>query len=72
MAEPPASPPPHSDDTGMGRRRESPPSTPRWVKLFGFIAIVLVVLLVVLHLTGHSPGGHGSHTSSAEHGSQQP
>jgi len=26
---------------------------PRWVKVFGIIAIVLVLLLVVLHLSGH-------------------
>ena len=32
---------------------------PRWVKLFGVIAIVLVLLFVVLHLTGHGFGHHG-------------
>ena len=26
--------------------------TPRWVKVFGIIAIVLVLLFVILHLTG--------------------
>jgi hypothetical protein len=36
------------DDTG----------TPRWVKVFGLIAIALVLLFVVLMLTGHSPGRH--------------
>ena len=35
---------------------ESPPGTPRWVKLFVIIAIVLVVLVVILHLTGYSFG----------------
>ena len=38
---------------------ESPTSTPRWVKLFGIVAIVVVLLFVALHLTGNSPGGHG-------------
>jgi hypothetical protein len=33
--------------------------TPRWVKIFGIIAIVLVVLFVILHLAG---GGFGGHT----------
>lgn len=33
--------------------------TPRWVKVFGVIAIVLVVLFVILHLAG---GGFGHHT----------
>ena len=33
--------------------------TPRWVKVCGIIAILLVLLFVVLHLTGLSPAGHG-------------
>jgi hypothetical protein len=33
-------------------------STPRWVKVFGIIAVVLVLLFVILHLTGGGPGGH--------------
>jgi len=36
--------------------------TPRWVKLFGIIVIALVLLFVILHLTGNSLGGPGSHT----------
>ena len=33
--------------------------TPRWVKVFGLIALVLVVLFVVLLLTGrHGPSRH--------------
>jgi hypothetical protein len=50
--------------------RESPPSTPRWVKIFGIIALVLILLFVILHLTGNSPGGHGGHTAPIE--TQQP
>jgi hypothetical protein len=52
--------------------RGSPPSTPRWVKLFGIIVIVLVLLFVILHLTGNSLGGPGGHTPSIEHSVQQP
>ena len=37
-----------TDDTGM----------PRWVKVFGLVALVLVLLFVILMLTGHSPGRH--------------
>lgn len=60
------------------------PGTPRWVKVFGLIALVLVLLFVVSHLTGggrHGPGRHlpsgdaGGHTppsSGTEHGVQQP
>ncbi len=30
----------------------SPPSTPRWVKVFVIIFIVLVLLVVIVHLAG--------------------
>jgi hypothetical protein len=52
--------------------RESTISTPRWVKLFAIITIVLLLLFGILHLTGNSLGGPGSHTSSIEHRVQQP
>jgi hypothetical protein len=29
--------------------------TPRWVKIFGLVALVLVIVVVVLHLTGLHP-----------------
>ncbi len=49
-----------TDDTGDGKGsrpdRESPPGTPRWVKVFAFIAIALVLGFVILHLAG---GGFG-------------
>jgi hypothetical protein len=35
-----------------------PPATPRWVKVFGIIGIVLVLLFVILHLAGRGFGGH--------------
>jgi hypothetical protein len=40
--------------------------TPRWVKAFGIIALVLVVLVVVVLVTGtdHGPGRHSSPTSA--------
>ena len=34
------------------------PGTPRWVKVFGIIALALVLLFVILMLTGHGPGRH--------------
>ena len=34
------------------------PGTPRWVKAFGIIAIVVVLLFVIMLLTGHGPGRH--------------
>jgi hypothetical protein len=53
--------------------RGSPPSTPRWVKVFGIIALVLVLLFVISLLAGvrhgpglHTPSGHaGSSTQLA-------
>jgi len=73
-----ADPPPYSDsdgDTGVGSGRGSTTSTPRWVKVFGIIALVAVLLLVTLLLTRgpHRPGRHmpsgdtGGHTSPAQH-----
>ena len=84
MTEPPshtelASEPPTSesetsergDDTGPEPDRESPPSTPRWVKVFGITAIVLVLLFAGLHLTGNAPT-HMPGSSGTEHGMQAP
>ena len=49
MAEPPS----YSDSMEDTR-------TPRWVKVFGVVALILILLIVVLHLTGNSLGGfHG-------------
>jgi hypothetical protein len=51
----------------------SPPRTPRWVKVFGITGIVLFLVVIVLHLTGRSPGGHiHAHTSTMEHSALQP
>jgi len=38
--------------------RGSPPETPRWVKVFGVILIVLVVAVVIMHVAGVNFGGH--------------
>ena len=35
-------------------------ATPRWVKVFGIVAIVLALLFAILLLTGHGPGRHMS------------
>jgi hypothetical protein len=59
MADPPRYPD-TGDDTGLGRDRGSASSRPRWVSVLGIvIAIALVLLFVVLHLTGAlGPGAH--------------
>jgi hypothetical protein len=56
----------------VGRDPESPPSTPRWVKVFGIIVVALVLLVIILHLTGNSLGGPGSHMMPMQPGVQQP
>ena len=38
--------------------RGSPPGMPRWVKVFGIIAIVLILTFLTVHLTGTVPWGH--------------
>ena len=39
---------------------ESPPATPRWVKLFGIIVLMVILLVAILVLSGHaSPVQHG-------------
>ena len=48
------------------------PGTPRWVKVFGIIAIVLILLFVILLLTGRSRHGPGSHTGSGGSGGYTP
>ncbi|AJY76828.1 hypothetical protein [Paenibacillus beijingensis] len=50
-----------SDDTRVRSDRGSTPSTPRWVKVFGIIGLVLILLFIILHLTGNSFSGHGGH-----------
>jgi hypothetical protein len=57
-----------TDDAGRSTRGEaasesdprSTEGTPRWVKVFGIVAIVVVVLFVVLLIVGvpHNPGRH--------------
>jgi hypothetical protein len=58
MAEPPRYPE-TGDEPGVAPDVESAPGTPRWVKVFGVIALVVVVLFVILFLTGgHGPARH--------------
>jgi hypothetical protein len=67
MADPPRYPDSSSntgDDTG----------TPRWVKVFGIIALVVVLLFVIL-MFARGPGGRhgpGRHIPSGDTGDQAP
>jgi hypothetical protein len=46
------------------------PGTPRWVKVFGIIVIVVVLLVVGLMFIGGGEHGPGRHTSSGDAGGQ--
>jgi hypothetical protein len=48
-----ADPSPDTDDDG----------TPRWVKVSGIVAAIVVVALGIMLLSGHGPGRHFSHAS---------
>jgi hypothetical protein len=52
-----ADPPRYTDtDTGVGPARGSATGTPRWVKVFGIIVFIVVLLFVILILAGvHDP-----------------
>lgn len=51
-----------SENTGLAHEGKGAANTPRWVKVFGIVTIVLVLLFIILHLTGNSLGSHGPST----------
>ena len=56
-----------ADDTRVGSHRVSTTSAPRWVKVFGIIAIVLILLFVVVVFADVSgPHGPGRHIPSGD------
>ena len=62
--------PTHPDSTtGADGPRDRPP-TPRWVKVSGFIALVLVLVVLAVLLIGSGNHGPGRHVSSGGAGSQ--
>ena len=52
---------PPAENTGSGGESDSPPPTPRWVKMFGLLALALVLLFVIEHLAGGGFRSHGGH-----------
>lgn len=58
-----------SDDTGMSPDRGPVPSTPRWVKVAGIVALVVVLVVALMLVSGHGPGRH---MHSAGHGDGTP
>jgi hypothetical protein len=66
--------PDRGDDTGAGPERTSNsgaptyPGTPRWVKVSGIVALVLVVLAIILIVAGGGQHGPGRHLPSGAPG----
>ena len=62
----------------MSEKEARTTGTPRWVKVFGIVALLLLVLVVVMLVTGrggHGPGRHtpaGETTSSLDSGGHSP
>jgi hypothetical protein len=54
------------EDTGVRPTADRPPSTPRWVKVFGIIVIVVVLLVVAVMFIGGGEHGPGRHTPSGD------
>lgn len=48
------------------------PGAPRWVKVFGIIAGIVVLLIVAVIFIGGGEHGPGQHTPSGDAGSQAP
>jgi hypothetical protein len=63
----------YQDDTRGGPDHERTTGTPRWVKVFGIITGVVVLLFIILMFT-RGPGGRGpgGHTPFRHFGSQAP
>lgn len=68
----PSSYPDATDDTSVGPSRESTTGTPRWVYVFGIIALIVVLLFVAVMLVGGGSHGPSRHTSSADPGRHPP
>jgi hypothetical protein len=49
---------------------ESPSGTPRWVKAFGIVLVVLLLAFAALHLSGNAPTHMG--IGDGQHGIQLP
>lgn len=60
------------DDTVVGPDRESTTGTPRWVKVFGIIALVVVLLFFFELFTQGPHRGPSDHTPSGGSGDQTP
>ncbi len=68
-------PPPHpgtGDNTGAEPDHGLTGGTPRWVKVFGIIGLVLILLFVVLQSIGGGGHGPGRHRTAGDAGGYAP
>lgn len=54
-------------DVTRPRPEDDEHQTPRWVKVFGIVALLFVLLFAIVHLLGGGFRGHGP----AAHGTEQ-
>ena len=59
-----------SGDPGTSSGGGTRPPTPRWVKFFGVIALLVLVLVAVLLVAGGGNHGPGRHSGSGDGGAQ--
>jgi hypothetical protein len=66
MVDPPRGPDSNGGNPGVGLHSGQTAGTPLWVKVFGIIAVVAILLFVLLHITRgpHRPGRHMHGSSS--------
>lgn len=50
----------------LAAMEHQPTGTPRWVKVFALVAIVLIALVAVMLIAGGGEHGPGRHTSAGE------
>jgi hypothetical protein len=55
-----------TEETHVSEKDRQTAGTPRWVKVFGIIALVLAVLVVVLLVAGRGGHGPGRHTPGGD------
>ena len=67
----PAAEPVQNPEGDVEPAQDAPPGTPRWVKAFGIVLVVLLLAVAGLHLTGNAPT-HMPGSSGPQHGLQAP
>ena len=70
-ADTPAAEPVQDPEGDVEPAQDALPGTPRWVKAFGIVLVVLLLAFAGLHLTGNAPT-HMPGSSGPQHGLQAP